>query len=185
MGLGLSYYPASLLWSPGPRPSPVFRSAVCDCLSLNVSVSQTNRALQRWLDNGIVLVPQRLRLVRKVPYWERDADADVSNFVVNEGGRLQRPAECSGAAWAVMRACWETNAGSRPTFEALKLKLRSAYAAAVAAAAQATCVICCERPPAMVLQPCGHVCVCQDCAPAVQTCPMCRMPVAGCMRVYV
>jgi hypothetical protein len=34
-----SYYPASLLWSPGPRPSPVFRSAVCDCLSLNVSVS--------------------------------------------------------------------------------------------------------------------------------------------------
>jgi hypothetical protein len=40
VGLGLSYYPASLLWSPGPRPSPVFRSAVCDCLSLNVSVSQ-------------------------------------------------------------------------------------------------------------------------------------------------
>jgi hypothetical protein len=26
-------------WSPGPRPSPVFRSAVCDCLSLNVSIS--------------------------------------------------------------------------------------------------------------------------------------------------
>ena len=39
VGLGLSYYPASLLWSPGPRPSPVFRSAVCNCLSLNVSVS--------------------------------------------------------------------------------------------------------------------------------------------------
>ena len=25
-----------LLWSPGPRPSPVFRSVLCDCLSLNV-----------------------------------------------------------------------------------------------------------------------------------------------------
>jgi hypothetical protein len=24
--------------SPGPRPSPVFRSAICDCLSLNVSI---------------------------------------------------------------------------------------------------------------------------------------------------
>jgi len=121
----------------------------------------------------------------QIPYCEREADADVTDFVVREGGRLQRPAECSDGAWAVMQACWETNAGSRPTFEALKLKLRNAYAAAVAAAAQATCVICCERPPAMVLQPCGHVCVCQDCAPAVQTCPMCRMPVAGCMRVYV
>ena len=39
MGLGPSYYPASLLSSPGPRPSPVFRSALCDCLSLNVPVS--------------------------------------------------------------------------------------------------------------------------------------------------
>jgi hypothetical protein len=39
VGLGPSYYPASLLWSPGPRPSPVFRSEICDCLSLNVSIS--------------------------------------------------------------------------------------------------------------------------------------------------
>ena len=31
-------YPASLLWSPGPRPSPVFRSVLCDCLSLNVPI---------------------------------------------------------------------------------------------------------------------------------------------------
>jgi len=121
----------------------------------------------------------------KVPYCEREADADVTNFVVGEGGRLQRPAECSDGAWAVMQACWETNAGSRPTFEALKLKLRNAYAAAVAAAAQATCVICCERAPAMALQPCGHVCLCQGCVPAVQMCPMCRTPVAGSMRVFV
>jgi hypothetical protein len=30
-GLGPSCYPASLLWFPGPRPLPVFRSAICDC----------------------------------------------------------------------------------------------------------------------------------------------------------
>ena len=40
-------YPASLLWSPGPRPSPVFRSAICDCLSLNVSISLRERARKR------------------------------------------------------------------------------------------------------------------------------------------
>jgi len=39
VGLGPRCYTASLLWSPGPRPPPVFRSAICDCLSLNVSVS--------------------------------------------------------------------------------------------------------------------------------------------------
>jgi len=31
--------PHRCLWSPGPLPSPVFRSAICDCLSLNVSIS--------------------------------------------------------------------------------------------------------------------------------------------------
>jgi hypothetical protein len=39
LGESLSYYPASLQWSPGPRPSPAFRSAICDCLSFNVSIS--------------------------------------------------------------------------------------------------------------------------------------------------
>ena len=31
--------------SPGPRPAPVFRSAICDCLSLNVSISLRSPAL--------------------------------------------------------------------------------------------------------------------------------------------
>jgi hypothetical protein len=37
VGLGPRCYTASLLWFPGPCPSPVFRSAICDCSSLNVS----------------------------------------------------------------------------------------------------------------------------------------------------
>jgi hypothetical protein len=36
VGLGPFCYAASLLQSPGPCSSPVFRSAICDCLSLNV-----------------------------------------------------------------------------------------------------------------------------------------------------
>jgi hypothetical protein len=36
VGLGPSCYTASRLWFPGSRPLPVFRSAICDCLSLNV-----------------------------------------------------------------------------------------------------------------------------------------------------
>ena len=56
VGLGPSYYPASLLWSPGPRPSPVFRSAVCDCLSLNVSISLS-------LFNNYSINPKPLSLV--------------------------------------------------------------------------------------------------------------------------
>jgi hypothetical protein len=39
VGLGPFCYAASLLRSPGPRPPPLFRSAIYDCLSLNVSSS--------------------------------------------------------------------------------------------------------------------------------------------------
>ena len=52
--------PASLLWSPGPRPSPVFRSAICDCLSLNVIISFSSRFsswARRWLSSGGALGP--------------------------------------------------------------------------------------------------------------------------------
>jgi hypothetical protein len=35
---GTFCYAASLLRSPGPYSPPVFRSAICDCLSLNVSI---------------------------------------------------------------------------------------------------------------------------------------------------
>ena len=39
VGLGPFCYAASLLRSLGPCPPPVFRSAICDCLLLNVSFS--------------------------------------------------------------------------------------------------------------------------------------------------
>jgi len=73
VGLGPSNYPASLLWSPGPRPSPVFRSAVCDCLSLNVSIILSNRPAlssgkpgrtRAWRLRAAVSIPNRRHIRR-------------------------------------------------------------------------------------------------------------------------
>ena len=42
-------------------------------------------------------------------------------------------------------------------------------------AAQAHCVICMDRPPSVVIIPCGHLCVCQPCSGRLQQqCPVCR-----------
>lgn len=42
-------------------------------------------------------------------------------------------------------------------------------------AAQAHCVICMDRPPSVVIVPCGHLCVCQPCSGRLQQqCPVCR-----------
>lgn len=49
----------------------------------------------------------------------------------------------------------------------------------------AMCVICLENLRSHAIVPCGHMCLCQDCAPVVtERCPMCREPMVLAMRIY-
>lgn len=41
--------------------------------------------------------------------------------------------------------------------------------------APGTCVVCIDRPAAVVWTGCGHLCCCETCAPALRSCPVCRM----------
>jgi len=48
------------------------------------------------------------------------------------------------------------------------------------------CVICIEKRIQVVLIPCGHMCLCKDCAePFTGACPICRADFAGKFRVYM
>mmetsp|Transcript_9044 Transcript_9044/g.26622 ORF Transcript_9044/g.26622 Transcript_9044/m.26622 type:complete len:381 (-) Transcript_9044:136-1278(-) len=56
-------------------------------------------------------------------------------------------------------------------------------------AQEALCTICLEGESTTAMLPCGHRCVCGDCAAAVRaarpaTCPMCRQAVEGACRIY-
>ena len=55
----------------------------------------------------------------------------------------------------------------------------SAQACTDAESASSECVICWEAVPDVVLQPCGHMCVCSGCAAllAGSSCPICRCEV--------
>jgi len=48
------------------------------------------------------------------------------------------------------------------------------------------CVICLQKESTHVLVPCGHLCLCADCAPNIApgTCPLCRETCAMAVRVY-
>jgi len=51
------------------------------------------------------------------------------------------------------------------------------------------CAICLENEPDSALYPCGHMCMCYDCAVSVQKqrsalCPMCRQPIVDILRIY-
>jgi len=46
------------------------------------------------------------------------------------------------------------------------------------------CVVCLSKPPVIALLPCGHKCVCQDCDPMLERCPVCRARVLTTARIY-
>uniref|UniRef100_K1RQ86 Baculoviral IAP repeat-containing protein 2 n=1 Tax=Magallana gigas TaxID=29159 RepID=K1RQ86_MAGGI len=47
------------------------------------------------------------------------------------------------------------------------------------------CKICMEKDASIAMLPCGHLCCCADCAPAMRKCPICRQFVKGTVRSHV
>ncbi|XP_051513454.1 E3 ubiquitin-protein ligase LRSAM1-like isoform X2 [Myxocyprinus asiaticus] len=46
------------------------------------------------------------------------------------------------------------------------------------------CVVCMEHESQMIFLPCGHVCCCQTCSDALQSCPLCRSSISQRVRLY-
>ncbi|CAJ1071061.1 E3 ubiquitin-protein ligase LRSAM1 [Xyrichtys novacula] len=46
------------------------------------------------------------------------------------------------------------------------------------------CVVCMETGSQVIFLPCGHVCCCQVCSDALQTCPLCRSDISQRIRLY-
>ncbi|XP_052691085.1 putative inhibitor of apoptosis isoform X1 [Crassostrea angulata] len=47
------------------------------------------------------------------------------------------------------------------------------------------CKICMEKDASIAMLPCGHLCCCTDCAPAMRKCPICRQFVKGTVRTWL
>ncbi|XP_059115808.1 baculoviral IAP repeat-containing protein 7 [Peromyscus eremicus] len=47
-----------------------------------------------------------------------------------------------------------------------------------------TCKVCLHRAVSVVFVPCGHL-VCTECAPNLQVCPICRVPICSCVRTFL
>uniref|UniRef100_A0A8C2BRW6 Leucine rich repeat and sterile alpha motif containing 1 n=1 Tax=Cyprinus carpio TaxID=7962 RepID=A0A8C2BRW6_CYPCA len=46
------------------------------------------------------------------------------------------------------------------------------------------CVVCMEHESQVIFLPCGHVCCCQTCSSALQSCPLCRGSISQRVRLY-
>lgn len=50
---------------------------------------------------------------------------------------------------------------------------------------QTCCKICVEKEVSIVFLPCGHLCSCVECAPALKQCPICRATIKGTVKAYL
>jgi len=46
------------------------------------------------------------------------------------------------------------------------------------------CIVCTEKPRAVAMIPCGHVCCCAACGSQCDTCPICRQRIASCQILF-
>jgi hypothetical protein len=46
------------------------------------------------------------------------------------------------------------------------------------------CAICFCEKRTVVCMPCRHLCLCDDCAPSIDDCPLCRVPLVSRLRVF-
>ena len=50
---------------------------------------------------------------------------------------------------------------------------------------QMLCKICLDNDACMVYLPCGHMVTCQDCAPTIRKCCICRKLIQGTVKAYL
>ena len=124
----------------------------------------------------------------KMPNTFIASDALVAEQVVESNLRLKRPLAptvCPEEVFGVMTKCWLHKASARPTFAEVKRMMLQEFRAAK----EKECCMCFEATPIhtlLALVPCGHCCVCVDCAAAIvgQTCPICRLEATLAIRVF-
>lgn len=46
------------------------------------------------------------------------------------------------------------------------------------------CIVCAEKQRSMALVPCGHVCLCADCAGPLRECPICRQAIRERIKLF-
>ncbi len=99
------------------------------------------------------------------------------------------PPTMPAAIVALMKRCWAAEPGERPTVASAIGPLAQALMQADAAAKEAAearheCVICADAVRSIALSPCGHVCLCEDCAGELRECPMCRRAIEARLKVF-
>lgn len=97
------------------------------------------------------------------------------------------PKETTGAGAGAAAAEEEEAAGpSQPSAPASRLSppLTPSAPNAIESPGSSECVVCMEFGSQVIFLPCGHVCCCQQCSEALQTCPLCRATIDQRVRIY-
>ena len=124
------------------------------------------------------------------PYVTVDDDDDVERGVVDGSLEPQMPHTCPKVVVDIISACMNSQPVHRPDFKLLAGSLL--LEALVQMRTQNldedehVCSICLENPRNMVLRPCNHLCICEDCKYGLHNneCPLCRGIVSDLLKIH-
>ncbi|KAI0227251.1 Baculoviral IAP repeat-containing protein 7-A [Lamellibrachia satsuma] len=75
--------------------------------------------------------------------------------------------------------------GSSGTEASPSVEMKSEVRPATSEHQRLLCKICLDDEAKILFLPCGHLCSCAKCAPALRNCPICRALIRGTVRVYL
>jgi hypothetical protein len=101
--------------------------------------------------------------------WKHYTEMGVPGF--EQGPEAEKPATPSQAVQDSLKLIEE----SGPPDAAL---------ASAPCADLSLCSVCMDKPPEVVMVPCGHIYACEPCGKKLRECALCREPVAQVLRVY-
>lgn len=118
-----------------------------------------------------------------------DAHGNIINIPIKEKKSVYNPVKLLtlGVLNKLSSAHWDT--GTVYFNRVIRDLSRSWDVSVSSDAAGSPCCICLDQPREYACVPCGHLCLCENCIGKVldaswRQCPICRMNVSSCMRIY-
>jgi serine/threonine protein kinase len=123
------------------------------------------------------------------PYVTVDDDDDVERGVVDGSLKPQMPHSYPKVVVDIINACMDSQPADRPDFKVLagSLLLEALVKTNMNLDDEEhVCSICLEKPRNIVIRPCMHLCICEDCQYGLHNneCPLCRGNVSDLLKIH-
>ena len=150
---------------------------------------QTTRIVVAWARTGDPTWLRRILPYTVIPFASGSLMRELLSRKINLTNIAELLESCQLQCQPHQEAAQPNQLDRRITANPLPAQHHAGKGMQLTSRQRSTCAICLERPLTHAFVPCGHRCVCTECGDSwfhmhSRSCPVCRAPSTGCMRVF-